>query len=64
MNNLTSYSCSATPISCRGDEISRLRVGLPRLVFEIFCGTDRQTDDRRQTRRPLHKALTLNSVRA
>jgi len=38
---MTSYSCSATPISYESDEISRLY----RLVFEIWRGTDRQTTD-------------------
>jgi len=47
VQDLTLYSCSATPISYKGDEISRLS----RLVFEIWRGTDRQTD-RRQTWRP------------
>jgi len=46
------YSCLAIPISYEGDEISRLS----RLVFEIWRGTDRQTDDRRgdRNRRLLH----------
>jgi len=38
LQNMTSYSYSATPISYKGDEISRLS----RLVFEIWCGTDRR----------------------
>jgi len=46
VQNLTSYSCSATPISCKGDESSRLS----RLIFEIWRGTGRQTDDRRDDR--------------
>jgi len=48
---MTSYSCSATPISYKGDEILRLAC----FIFEIWCGTDRQ----RQMWQPLHKALTL-----
>jgi len=51
VQNLTSYS--ATQISQKGDEISRLS----RLVFEIWRGTDRrQTNDRRDDcyRRLLH----------
>jgi len=53
MQNLTSYSCSATPIFCKGDKILRLS----RLVFEIWRGTDR-----RQTRRPFHKCASLTVV--
>jgi len=53
--NLTSYSCSPTPISCKRDHILRVS----RVVYEIWRGTDRQTADRRQTRRPKQKALTL-----
>ena len=41
--SVTSYSCSATWISYKGDEIWCLS----RLVFENWRGTDRQTD--RQT---------------
>jgi len=51
VQNPTSYSFSATPISY--DKISRLS----RLVFQIWRGTDR-----RQTQRPKHKALTLTVV--
>jgi len=47
VQNLTSYSCSATPISYKGDEISRVSC----LVFEIWRGTD----GRRQMRRPKQK---------
>jgi len=53
MQNLTSYSCSPTPISYKGDEISRLS----HLVFEIGRRTDRRKpDDRRddQNRRLSH----------
>jgi len=46
VQNLTSYSCLETPISYKGDEISRLC----RFVYEIRRGTDRQTDDRRSDR--------------
>ena len=65
---MTSYSCSATPISYKGDEISRLS----RSIFEILRGTDRrqtetgrQTDDTRddQNIRLLHlQCANLNNV--
>ena len=46
MKNLTSYCCSPTQISFRGDEI----LHVSRVVSEIWRRTDRQqTDDRRQT---------------
>jgi len=51
VQNPTSYSCLAIPISYTGDEI----LHLSRPVFEIWHG---QTD-RRQTRWPKQKALTL-----
>jgi len=38
VQNLTSYSCSATPISNEGGEISRLS----RLALESWRGTDRR----------------------
>jgi len=42
VQNPTSYSCSATPISYKGDEI----LPLSRLVFKIWSRTDRwQTTD-------------------
>jgi len=55
VQNLTSYSCSVTQISHKGDEISRLS----RIVIKIWRGTDRSlnsTDDRRddRNRRLLH----------
>jgi len=48
---MTLCSCSATPITYKDEEISRLS----RLIFEIWRGSDR-----RQTRRPFHKILTLS----
>jgi len=51
MHNMTSYSCSATKISYKGDDISHVS----RAVFKICRGTDRRqtdrlTDDRRGDR--------------
>ena len=40
VQNLTSYSCSATPIFYKGDEISRLTC----LMTEIWHGTDVTTE--------------------
>jgi len=57
--NLTSYSSSATLISYKGDEISRIS----RIVSKIWCGTHRRQTDRWQTQQPKQKALIL-SVRA
>jgi len=51
VQNLMSYSCSATPISYKGNKISRLS----HLVFKIWHGTDR----RWQMRWPKQKVLTL-----
>jgi len=53
VQNLTSYFCSAIPISYKGDEMSRQS---RLIVFETWRGTERQTTDR-QTRQPLQKAL-------
>jgi len=47
VQNLTSYSCSSTPISYVDDEISRVSL----VVSEIWRGTDRQTTDRQTTDR-------------
>jgi len=50
VKNLASYSCSATPISHKGNEISRVS----RVISEIGRGTDRRTTDA-----ATEKALTL-----
>ena len=55
MQNLTSYSCSPTPISYRGDEISRVS----RVVSEIWRGTDRQTDAATKTEGSHTKCASL-----
>jgi len=54
VQNLTSYSCSASPISYKGDEISHVS----RLVIEIRSDAG-QTDEGQTDRRPKQKALTL-----
>jgi len=55
MQNLTSCSCSPTPISYRGDEISRVK------EWDLMWDRRRQTTDNRQTWRPKQKALTISA---
>jgi len=59
MQNLTSYYYSATPISYKGDEISRLS----RLVF-LDLMRDRQTDRRQTDATTVTEGCYTYSVRA